>query len=154
MLLWHNEGMALVRHQVGVATLIQLITMTVLNFLNGVTGSVQGCTNGDGCVGTITVNLLFFMLITFWFAILSVLGYAAQDRRGRGILKMLLGAEVLVALVALFDARHWPNILGLITSLVDAGLAIWIAVLAYRLLRAKGARVTATSRKHHSPASR
>ncbi|HET9173976.1 MAG TPA: hypothetical protein VFN56_01700 [Candidatus Saccharimonadales bacterium] len=137
------------RYQTGVAALIQFIAMTVLNFINGIVSSVQGCTNGDGCLGSVTINLMFFILITFWFAILAVLGYAAQDRRSKGITQLLLAAEILVVLIALFDTRHWPNIFGLISSLIDAGLALWVAILAFRLLRAKGSRITTTKHKHN-----
>lgn len=142
----------LLRHQTGVATLIQFIAMAVLNFLNGIGNSIQGCTDGSGCMGSITINLLFFIIVSMWFGVLAVFGYAAQDRRSRRIAQLLLSAELLVLLVALFDARHYPNILGLITSLTDAALAAWVAVLAFRLLRAKGGRISPTSRARRSAA--
>jgi hypothetical protein len=53
-----------------------------------------------------------------------------------------MAIELLVLVVALFNAKHFPNVLGLITSLTDAIIAGWIIVLAWRLSRAKGGRIT------------
>jgi hypothetical protein len=56
-----------------------------------------------------------------------------------------MATELLVLLIALFNAKHYPNILGLITSLTDAALAAWVILLAFRLNQAKGGRITATA---------
>jgi len=141
------------KYQAGVAALVQFIVMTLLNFINGVSGSVQECTSQNSdCLGNILLSLLFFMVLTAWFAFLSVLGYAAQDRRSKRLAQLLIAAEAGVALIALFDARHYPSYLGLITSLVDAGLAIWVGLLAFRLMRANGGRVV-TNRPRRRRAS-
>jgi hypothetical protein len=142
------------KYETGIATIAQLIIMTALNFVNGAFTSVQSCTNGgNDCVSNVILNLLFFMLITGWFAFLWILGYTAQDRRSRRMAQILLVAEVLVVLVSLVDARHYPNILGLITSLADAALAAWVALLAFRLMRAKGGRVRSLSRPRRRPST-
>jgi hypothetical protein len=52
----------------------------------------------------------------------------------------------MILIISLFNAKHYPNILGLITSLVDAAFAIWIIWLAFRLTRAKGGRITGNQR--------
>jgi len=75
-----------------------------------------------------------------------VVGYAAQDRRSRRIAQLLIGLEGLTGLVALFDAKHFPTVLGLITSLIDLCFAAWVILLAWRLMRAKGGRITAPAR--------
>ena len=131
------------RYETGVGTIAQFIIMGFLNFINAIFSGVSGCTNSSAndCVSNIILSLLFLILITVWFGFLAILGYAAQDKRSKRLALILLGAESLVALVALFDAKHHPNILGLLTSLIDAALAIWIAVLAYRLWRSGGGRV-------------
>jgi len=135
------------KYQTGIATLVQFIVMTLLNFTNGVTGSVQECTSkNNDCVANIALSLIFFLVVTAWFAFLWVVGYAAQDRRSKRLAQLLLATEAVVALVALFDARHYPNYLGLVTSLVDAALAIWVATLAFRLIRAGGGRVVTPAR--------
>lgn len=141
------------KYQTGVAALVQFIIMTLLNFVNGISGSVQECTTkNNDCVPNLVLSLLFFLVLTAWFAFLSVLGYAAQDRRSKRLAQLLLATEAAVALIALFDARHYPNYLGLFTSLIDAALAAWVALLAFRLVRANGGRVVTRgrNRKHTS----
>jgi hypothetical protein len=71
-----------------------------------------------------------------------MLGYAAQDQRSHKLARFLMGVEFLVLAVSLFNAKHYPNVLGLVTSLTDAAIAAWIMVLAWRLSRAKGGRIT------------
>lgn len=129
------------RYQTGVAALIQFISMVFLNFVGLVTGSAQSCTDGSGCIGGILINLIYFLLISAWFAFLWVLGYAAQDRRSKRMAQVLILAEGLVVLVSLFDARHYPGVLGLFTSVVDCALAVWVILLAVRLMRAEGGRI-------------
>lgn len=144
------------KYQTGVATIAQFIIMAVLNFINGAVSSVQQCTGySNDCVSNIILSLLFWMLVTLWFGFLLVMGAAAQERRSRRVARILIAAEGLVALVALFDAHHYPNILGLVTSLVDAALAIWVITLAFRLVRARGGRVrTTTSRPRRRSTSK
>jgi hypothetical protein len=134
-------------YQTGIAALIHLGVISLFNVINGVFSSVQQCTNGSSdCVGNIITSMLYFMLITFWFAILWILAAAAQERRSRKLAFLLIGGEFLVFAVSLFNAQHHNNILGLTTSLVDATLAVWVGLLAFRLFVAGGARVT-TSRR-------
>lgn len=130
------------KYQTGVAALIQFIVMTVLNFVNTVVGDVQSCTTSGGeCLGDFVLNLIFLLILAIWYGFLWILGYTAQDRRSRRLSQILLALEAIVAVVALFDARHHTSILGLVTSLVDAALAIWVGVLAWRLMRSGGGRV-------------
>lgn len=141
------------RYETGIATLTQFIVMTLLNFANAISSSVTGCTNGgNDCVSNVILSLLFFLLITAWFGFLGMLGYAAQERRNPRLAQILLAAEGAVAMVSLFNARHFPDLLGLLTSLIDFGLAAWVAWLAFRLMRARGGRiVTASSRARKRP---
>lgn len=133
------------KYETGIATLVQFIVLAVLNFANGVGSSVHSCTiGGNDCVSNTLLSLLFFLLITAWFGFLWLLGATAQDRRSRAIARVLLAAEALVALVSLFDAHHQSLSFGLFTSLVDAAIAIWVMILAFRLMRAKGGRVRAS----------
>ncbi|MDB5169926.1 MAG: hypothetical protein JWN82_322 [Candidatus Saccharibacteria bacterium] len=134
-------------YQTGVAALIHLAVISLFNILNGVHSSVQTCTNASNdCVGNIITSMLYFMLLTFWFAALWILAAAAQDRRSRKLAFLLIGCEGLVIMVSLFNAQHHNSWLGLITSLVDAALATWVALLALRIFVAGGGRVTASTR--------
>lgn len=134
-------------YQTGIATLIQLGVMTLLNVLNGFHSVGKQCTNGStNCVETIILSLLYFMVITLWFGFLWILGAAAQDRRSKRMAQLLFMAEFMVFVVAAFNAQHHNHLLGLITSLTDAVLAAWIMLLAFRLIRSGGARVTTSGR--------
>ena len=134
-------------YQTGIAALIHLFVITLFNIANGVTSSVQQCTNAStDCIGNIMVSMLYFMLLTFWFTSLWILAAAAQTMRSRKLAFLLIGAECMVIAVSLFNAQHHNNLLGLTTSLVDATLAAWVAFLAIRLFWAKGGRVTGSSR--------
>lgn len=136
-----------VKYQTGVSTLAQFIVMVILNFVGGITGTAQQCSaSSSDCVGNIILSLLFFLLISFWFGFVWILGYSVQDRRNKRLAQLLVATEAMILLVSLFDAKHHPNILGLLTSLTDAGFAIWTIVLAWRLVRANGGRVTT---RHH-----
>ena len=134
-------------YQTGIAALIHLAVISVFNVANGVNSSVQRCTNGSSdCIGNIITNMLYFMVITFWFTFLWILAAAAQDRRSRKLAFLLIGAELMVIAVSLFNAQNHNDYLGLTTSLVDATLAAWVAFLAARLFISGGGRVTGSSR--------
>lgn len=125
----------------------------MLGFVGGVAGVIEQCRDEAiaGCVQDSVVSLMYVLLLAGWFGFLAMLGYAAQDQRSHRLAKVLMGAEFLVLVVALFNAKHFPNILGLVTSLADAGLAAWVIVLAFRLNRAKGGRITTKARPRRRP---
>lgn len=134
-------------YQTGVAALIQLAVMTLFNILNGFHSGIQQCTNGStDCIGNIITSMLYFMLITLWFAALWILAAAVQDRRSRKLAFLLISGEGMVFLVALFNAQHHNNLLGLITSVADAALAAWVGWLALKIFIYGGARVTTSGK--------
>jgi len=135
------------KYETGIATFIQFVTLVLLNVVTGTVSTVSACrTDSGGCIGDLLLALIFFLLITGWFACVWMLGYAAQEFRSRRLAYLLIGAEVLIAMVALFNARHHTDIASLITSLVDFALAVWVITLAYRLARADGGRVVKKQR--------
>lgn len=136
------------RYETGIAAMIQFLFMVLLNFCNSIVSALGTCHDAAqayDCVSGIGIDLLYVIIIAFWFGFIWVLAYAAQDRRDHRLARLLMGAELLVLLVALFNARHYPNLLGLVTSLTDAAFAIWVIYLAFRLSRARGGRITAAS---------
>lgn len=138
------------KYQTGIITFVQFIAGSVLGFANGAVSSISGCTSGGtDCVSNTLVSLVLIILTALWFGFVAILGYAAQDRRSRRLARLLMLAEAAIAVVALFDILHFPNILSLITSLIDFTLALWVLLLAYRLSKAKGGRVvtSGTNRK-------
>lgn len=133
-------------YQVGIAALIHLAIITLFNVVNGLQSSVQECTSGDGCIGNIITSMLYFMVTTIWFVLLWIIAAAAQERRSRKLTFLLLGGEAMVFVISVFNAQHHNHLLGLVTSLVDAALAVWVGMLALRLFKAGGGRVTASKR--------
>jgi hypothetical protein len=129
------------RYETGIATLIQLVVMLLLNFVNALQSSISACSAHSGCISNIVSNLLFIIVLAIWLMFLSAVGYRAQDKRSRNFATVLIASEALIVLVAAFDIKHAPNILGLITSIVDLALAAWVITLAYRLRKARGGRV-------------
>lgn len=130
------------KYQTGIVTFIQFIVGSTLGFANGALSSITSCTShGNDCVSNTIVSLVLIILTVLWFGFVAILGYAAQDRRSRRLARLLMLAEIAIALVALFDALHFPNILSLGTSLLDFVLALWALLLAYRLSKANGGRV-------------
>ena len=134
-------------YQTGIATLIQFVALTLLNVGTGVVSVVSSCHNSGGdCVSNLIVSLIFFMLLAGWFACIWVLGYMAQEQRSKRLAQLLVAAEIAVAMVALFNAKHHTDPLSLATSIIDFGLAIWVIILAFRLMRSGGGRIVAHQR--------
>lgn len=135
-------------YETGTATFIQFITLGLLNIANGLNSIVTTCRqdSGNDCIGNTLVSIIFFILTTLWFGCLWVLGYIAQERRSKFLAKVLILAELLVMMVAYFNATHHTDVLGLTTSIIDLGLAAWIIYLSFRLMRAGGGRVVSHSR--------
>src|SRR5689334_24419757 len=95
------------RYETGVITLVQFILLSLLGIANGLNSIVSTCrATGHDCISNMIVSLIFFIITTAWFAFIWILGYAAQERRSRRLAQMLIAAEVAIALIALFNARH------------------------------------------------
>jgi hypothetical protein len=133
-------------YKTGTIAITQFIAGSGLGFVGGLVSSISGCTsNGNDCVSNTIVSLILIILTAIWFGFLAILGFAALERHSRRLANLLIVAEIFTTLVALFDALHFPNILSLITSLLDAILALATLIAAYHLSRAKGGRVVANS---------
>lgn len=135
------------KYQTAIATFIQFISLVFLNVGTGAVSIISTChSNGSDCVSNTLVSLIFFILITIWFAFVWILGYAAQEQRSRRLSQALIVAEICIAVVALFDIKHRSNVLGLITSIIDLGLSVWVMLLAYRIVRSGGGRIVTPQR--------
>lgn len=135
------KGMKVI-YKVGFATLLQFILITLLSVPNTIVSVVTKChTHQADCASNTMSSLLFFLLIAFWFSILAVLGYLVQVKRSRKLAVLLIGAESMTAIVALFNSRHEAHELSVITSLLDCLLALWVSLLGARIVLAKGRRM-------------
>ena len=133
------------RYETGTATLVQFLVIMLLGFIGGIAGVISDCKDSGmaSCVQDSVVTLAYVLILAGWFGFIAMLGYAAQDQRSHRLAKVLIAVEFMVLAVSLFNAKHFPNVLGVITSLADAALAAWVIVLAFRLNMAKGGRITA-----------
>lgn len=132
------------RYQTGIATMIQFITLSFLGLANGANSVVTTCRHDStDCVSNLIVSIIFFMLTALWFGAVWVLGAMAQETRNKRLALLLIAAEGFIALIASFNAKHHTDLLGLATSMVDLALAAWVMLLAWRLMRSEGKRITA-----------
>lgn len=144
----------LTKYQVATIALVQFIAMSLLGIANAINSIVVACKANDGSCGSNTLtSLVYFLLIAGWFGFLWILSFTAQQTRSRKLAFVLMGAEGLVAMIALFNARNHVDLLGLTTSVIDLTLAIWVIILAFRLLRAKGGRLVVKQPRRRRPTS-
>lgn len=131
-----------VRYETSIATLVQFILGAALTLLNSAVSIVSGCvTKGADCVGNTFVSLLLIVLVVAAYGALLGLGYVAQERRSSKLALLLIGCEAFAALIFLFDARQTPSPIDKVTNALSFVVAIWVALVAFNLYRAKGARI-------------
>ncbi len=137
-----------ITYQTSIATFIQFIILSLLGIANGANSVVTTCRHDStNCVSNLIVSLIFFILTALWFGAIWILGSIAQERRSRRLAQLLIAAEAGIALVAYFNAKHHNNILDLTTSVLDLGLAVWVILLSYRLMRLGGGRAVVRRRR-------
>lgn len=135
------------RYETGIVTLVQFILLSLLSLANSLNSIISTCVKHSGqCIENMIPSILLFILVTAWFAFIWVLGYTVQERRSRKLAVVLIGAEGMVALVALFSIKHHSDWLSAITSTIDLVFALFVMVLAFRLFLSGGGRVVAHSR--------
>ncbi len=131
-----------IKFETGTATLVQFIALSLLGILNALNSIISTCHSAaDECVTNAMLSTIFFMITVFFFAVIWVLGYTVQDRRSKRLAQLLIMVELLIMIVALFNARHHTDILSLFTSVLDFGLAIWVIVSAAILIKYGGKRI-------------
>jgi len=145
-------------YETATATLIQFIVLGLLNIANGLDSIVTTCHHAGGdCLGNVFSSLIFYILTVIWFGMVLFVGYIAQERRSKRLAQLLIAAEGLISLVALFNIKlnlkYHSGFLSLGTSLLDLALAIWVITLAYRLMRAGGKRIPVRQRSRKRPSS-
>jgi len=139
-------------YETAIATFIQFIVLSLLQIVNGIYSVATTCSSDGGdCVSNMISSLIFFILISIGVAAVWLLGFAAQDRRSKRLARLLIAIEGFIALIELFDAKHYTDFLGLFTSLVGLVMALWIISLAFRLMRSGGGRVVARQRRRRVP---
>lgn len=134
------------KYPVHVIALVHFIAMCFLGIANGAYSIVTTCQQYSDCLSNALVSVVYWLLIAVWFGFLWILAYTAQEKRSKRLAQLLIACEAFVAFIAFFNARHHPDVIGLITSIVDIFFALWVILLAFRLMRAKGGRVVSKQR--------
>jgi hypothetical protein len=139
-------------YETGTATLVQFIVLGLLNIADALQSIITTCNHrGGDCVGNLLSSIIFYLLITSWFAIIVGFGFSAQERRNKRIAQLLICAELAVVVVASYNIKlnisYHNGYLSLLTSCLDDILAIWVISLSYRLIKAGGGRVVKRQRR-------
>ncbi len=139
------------RYETGAATLVQFAVGTILGFLTQFSTVVASCFKHSGdCVSDTLTSLLYVILLGMWLGFVSVIGYAAQDKRSQRLAQILVGLEGIILLVILFNIRGSHNLFDQLASLIDLAICIWVVMLAWRLMRAKGGRIVKIPASTHT----
>lgn len=140
------------RYRTGIATFIQFIVMSLLSFVNGIESVVSTCggDNSGNCLSNAFATTIFCIIISLWFASIWILGYFAQDQRSQRLAYMLIAVEFGVIAIAGFNFQNHTTTISAGTSLIDIALASWVIILAFKLSRSKGGRITSRSIRHKS----
>ncbi|HVX48044.1 MAG TPA: hypothetical protein VHA05_01675 [Candidatus Saccharimonadales bacterium] len=137
----------LFKYEVGIIAFAQFIILSLLSLANGLNSIISTCVSSRGqCVENMIPSIILFILTAAWFAVVWVLAYTVQERRGRKLTTVLLGAEFIIAMVALFSIMHHNDWLSLVTSAIDLLLALWVMLLAARIWLAGDSRVVSRRR--------
>jgi hypothetical protein len=144
-------------YETGTATLIQFIVLGLLNIGTALQSIITTCTHsGSSCVGNLLSSVIYYILIVGWFAVILMLGFAAQQGRNKLLARLLICAELAVIVVAGYNIKldhlgFHNGILSLVTSCVDVILSIWVTSLSFRLIRSSGGRVVKRQRHRKDP---
>ncbi len=141
-----------IHYETATATFIQFIIGAGLSFVTGVVSIISGCKGSGGvdCATNIFVSLILIILTIAAFGFLLAVGYVAQDRRSSRLALLLIACEVFAVVIFLFDAKHALGVVDKITNGLSALIALWVAYIAWRLYRAKGARIVKSRTRHHT----
>jgi FtsH-binding integral membrane protein len=135
------------RYETSITTFIQLVITSLFIIVGGVIETGKECQNGaSSCVVSSFLWMVILLFVGGFFVCLTALGYFAQTKRSSRLAKLLIVAELGVALACLMLIRTPSSVLGGIGSFLIFLLSLWTVVLAYRLTKAKGARIVATTR--------
>jgi hypothetical protein len=133
-------------YQTGIAAFIQFLVLSFLTLASQLVSVVSTCRQDSGnCISNLITSTILYILVAVVFGSIWLIGAGAQSRRSRRLAQLLICIEGFIALVALFSLKlslhTHKNIVGLAASFGILALALWIIVLAFRLMRSDGGRV-------------
>jgi len=133
-----------IKYETNIATLVQFITLSLLNIATGLNSIVTTCIHSSNdCVTNTMLSVIFFIMVAIFFAGVWVLGYTVQDRRSTRLAQLLILVEIAIFLFALLNAKNHTDLLSLFTSITDMLLAIWVIASCLVLIKNGGKRAPA-----------
>jgi hypothetical protein len=132
-------------YQTGIATFIQFLALSFLTLASQLVSVVTTChKDGSNCISNLITSTILYILVAVVFGSIWLIGSGAQSRRSRRLAQLLICTEGFIGLVALFSLKlslHGKNVIGIVASSGILALAVWIIILAFRLMRSGGGRV-------------
>ena len=133
-------------YQTSVASLAQFIALMLLGVPFTLINIISTChSDSSNCVSNMISSLILYMLFAAWFAVIVILGVAAQKKRSRLFAFFLVGFELVTLIGCLIDFPHDSSIFDRFTVLVCAALSVWVIYIASRLFLAGNKRVVKKS---------
>lgn len=130
------------RYETGTATLIQFAVITLVALLTQIRGVIESCLkNGSECVSDSVISILYVILLAMWLGFVSVIGYAAEDRRSKRLAQLLLVLQIMILGPILMNIRGSHNPFDRLGSLIDLAVCVWVVILAWRLMSSNGGRI-------------
>lgn len=139
-------------HNVSHAAFIQAIILVVLTAINGVYSGLTSClgSHKTDCTTNSALAVVLVVLAIIWFGFLAAMAYAAWIRRTISLISLFIILEIISLGVSLFDLAHGDNVIGSITSVIDALAAAWVLYMSYYLFKVRGTSSAPTTGRSRS----
>ncbi len=142
------------RYQTATATFIQLAVMTLLVIIGGIKDVASHCENSSECVTNSFLWIIIAFMLAGWYAVLFGIGYYAQEKRNYKFARLLIAGELFTAFIALMLFKNPSSFYSGMAALVSLLFAVWIIILAYRIYKARGSRITTATKSSKRPRRR
>ncbi len=144
----------MMRYHTATATFIQLAVMTLITTIGGVLDVAKNCENSSECVTNSFLWIIIVFMLAGWYSALFAIGYFTQEKRSYKLARLLILGELFTAFVAFMLARNPSSTYSRIGSLIALFFAAWVTILAYRIYKARGRRITTTRSGNYRPRRR
>lgn len=142
------------RYQTATATFIQLAVMTLLVIVGGIMDVAKNCENSSECVTNSFLWIIIAFLMAGWYAALFAIGYFAQENRSYKLARLLIAGELFTAFIALMLVKNPSSFYSGLAAIIALIFAVWIIILAWRLYKARGSRISTTRGGSNRPRRR
>lgn len=142
------------RYHTAFATFIQLAVMTLLVIFGGILDVAKNCENSSECVVNSFLWIIIAFLMAGWYAALFALGYFAQENRNHKLAGLLIAGELFTAFVALMLVKNPSSFYSGMGAIIALVFAVWVIILAWRIYKARGSRISTTRSGANRPRRR